>query len=100
MPTPRKNQGQIAWSSPEDVDYGESARRALKSIVSTRNVTYAQLAERLADIGVLETETSIAQKIRRGTFQLAFFFQCLRALGIDQVTLTVPSTEPSRNAHA
>ncbi|MDR6477412.1 hypothetical protein J2778_004917 [Paraburkholderia graminis] len=100
MPTPRKNQGQVAHLGAKDVDYGESARRALKTIITTRSFTYADLVERLAAIGVIETETSIAQKIRRGSFQMAFFFQCLRAMDIEQVTLTIPSAEPSRDAHA
>lgn len=100
MPARRKHQGKMATFAAIDVDYGESARRALRSIINTRSVTYAQLVDKLAEIGVVETESSIAQKIRRGTFQMAFFFQCLRALGVDQVTLTIPSAEHSRNAHA
>lgn len=72
-------------------DDTETAKQALKTILMHRNITYAQLATLMAAHGVQETETSIAQKIRRGTFQLAFMYQCMRAIGVSEVTLTVPT---------
>lgn len=72
-------------------DDSETAKQALKTILMHRKITYAQLAKLLAAQGVQETETSIAQKIRRGTFQLAFMYQCMRAIGVSEVTLTVPT---------
>jgi hypothetical protein len=100
MPTPRENQGHATAVLPEDVDYAESARRALKTILSVRGITYAQLAEKLSALGYAETEASIAQKVRRGSFQLAFFLQCMRAIGVSQVTLTVPTSQTPDAAHA
>ncbi|MHB9835089.1 DUF6471 domain-containing protein [Paraburkholderia terrae] len=90
MRAPRKNQGPPESSHLEDADFSEAARRALKTIIGVRDITYAQLAARLTALGVPETESSIAQKVRRGTFQLAFFLQCMRAIEVSEVTLTVP----------
>ena len=72
-------------------DDTETARQAIKTILMRRNITYAQLASLMTAQGVEETETSIAQKVRRGTFQLAFMYQCMRAIGVSEVTLTVPT---------
>ena len=47
-------------------------------------------------MGLEETSRSIANKMSRGTFSFAFFLQCMRALGADAVTLTVPDVKPLR----
>lgn len=100
MRAPRKNQGPSESPPLDDADYPEAARRALKTIIGVRNITYAQLAARLTALGVPETEASIAQKVRRGTFQLAFFLQCMRAIEVSEVTLTVPTAGAADIARA
>jgi hypothetical protein len=82
--------GSIPPPGPVPFDDAETARTALKTILVTRNITYAQLAALMAAQGVQETETSIAQKVRRGTFQLSFMYQCMRAIGESELVLTVP----------
>jgi hypothetical protein len=42
-----------------------------------RGVTYAQLVERLAEIGVDEKEVNIRNKLARGKFSAVFLIQCL-----------------------
>jgi hypothetical protein len=37
---------------------------------------------------VEETERSIASKISRGAFSFAFFIQCMRAIGVEQVDVS------------
>jgi hypothetical protein len=44
-------------------------------------VSYQQLAERLAGIGVHDTPANIANKISRGGFTAVFMVQCLEAIG-------------------
>ncbi len=53
----------------------------LKGELKRRGVTYSQLAERLREIGVRETEPNIRNKIARGRFTAVFFVQCLVAIG-------------------
>jgi len=48
-------------------------------------LTNGQLAKRLVRLGVDETEASVKNKVYRGAFSLAFFMQCLQAMGVDQV---------------
>ncbi|MGR3461498.1 MAG: DUF6471 domain-containing protein [Roseovarius sp.] len=43
-------------------------------------MTYAQLVERLADIGISEKEVNVANKLSRGKFSAAFLLQCLSVL--------------------
>ena len=50
-----------------------------------------ELAAKLAQLEVFESPKSLAVKISRGKFQLAFFLQCMSALGAATVTISVPS---------
>jgi hypothetical protein len=52
-----------------------------------KGVTYAQLVEKLAAIGISEKEANVANKLSRGKFTAAFLFQCLIAIGADHMRL-------------
>jgi hypothetical protein len=52
-----------------------------------RGLTYAQLVEKLAAIGVNETERNLTNKISRGGFTAAFLVQCLEAIGCQSLRL-------------
>jgi hypothetical protein len=55
---------------------------------SKRNgVTYAQLVERLAEIGVNEKEVNVRNKLSRGEFTAAYLLQCLNAIEADVLRL-------------
>lgn len=60
----------------------------LKAELKRRGVTYAQLVEKLAAIGVDETEPNIRNKLARGKFTAVFMLQCLDAVGCQTVRLT------------
>ena len=47
-----------------------------------RNFTYAALAEKLAGIGVRDSEANLRNKISRGGFTGASLIQCLIAMGV------------------
>ncbi len=68
-------------TNPLTAEYEEKAKNLLKGELKRRGVTYAQLVEQLAGIGVAETERNLANKISRGGFTAAFFLQCLTAAG-------------------
>ncbi len=59
----------------------------LKAELKRKNVTYAQLVDKLAAIGVKETEPNIRNKLARGKFTAVFFIQCLKAIGCNTITL-------------
>ena len=60
----------------------------LKGELARRGITYAQLAGKLADIGVSEAEPNIRNKIYRGKFTAAFLIQCLEAIGASSLRLS------------
>ena len=66
---------------PAEDPWAAKARGLLKAELKRREVSYVQLAERLAAIGVRETQASIANKISRGAFTAAFLLQCMEAIG-------------------
>jgi hypothetical protein len=61
--------------------------RLLKAELKRAEVSYAELAERLKEHGLEETEASIANKLSRGTFAATFFLASLMAVGVEAVRL-------------
>jgi len=72
---------------PAQTAWEAKASNILKAELKRKGVTYAQLVERLADIGITEKEINVANKLSRGKFSAAFFLQCLHAIGSSQVHL-------------
>jgi hypothetical protein len=70
-----------------EIDWAERAKGLLKAELKRRNVGYRELAEKLTAIGIPETERNIANKISRGGFTVAFFIQCLSAVGCTSLRL-------------
>ncbi len=71
----------------EKTDYEALAANLLKAELKRKGVTYAQLVEKLAEIGVDEKEVNIRNKLSRGKFTAAFLFQCLAAIGTRSIQL-------------
>lgn len=61
--------------------------RFLKAEMKRAGVTYAELAKRLKDHGLEETEASITSKLARGTFAATFLIATVAALEMDGVRL-------------
>lgn len=59
----------------------------LKAELKRKGVTYAQLVDKLASIGVQETEPNIRNKLARGKFTAVFFIQCLAAIDTKEVKI-------------
>jgi len=72
---------------PERTDWEAKAANLLKAELKRKGVTYAQLVEKLAEIGVDEKEANVKNKLSRGKFTAAFFLQCLEAIGSQQLRL-------------
>ena len=71
----------------EKTDWESKAANILKAELKRRGVTYAQLIEKLAEIGIEEKEANLKNKLSRGTFTAAYFLQCLTAVGVANVRL-------------
>ena len=59
----------------------------LRAEMTRRGISYEQLAERLAEIGVKDSAVNIRNKVARGGFSAVFFVQCLRAVGATTLRL-------------
>lgn len=70
-----------------DTEWEAKVKGLLKAELKRRNVSYGQLVERLAAIGVSETEPNIRNKISRGKFTAVFLIQCLAAVGCQSLNL-------------
>jgi hypothetical protein len=68
-------------------DWQIHVKGILKAELKRRNVSYADLAEKLRAIGIKENDRNIANKIARGSFTAVFFIQCLEAIGCTTVHL-------------
>ena len=68
-------------------DWPEEAKALLKAELKRRNVSYKDLVEKLATLGIRETEQNIRTKISRGGFTAVFFVQCLVAIGCHTLRL-------------
>lgn len=69
------------------VDWTEKVKGLLKSELKRRNVTYAELVEKLGKIGVEDNEVNLRNKISRGGFTAVFLVQCLIAIGCQSLRL-------------
>lgn len=71
----------------EKTDWEALAANLLKAELKRKGVTYAQLVEKLAEIGVDEKEVNVRNKLSRGKFTAAFLIQCLSAIGCSSLRL-------------
>ena len=78
----------IGWYGSENSGIWQAqVKGILKAELERRNLSYADLAEKLADVGIKDNERNIANKIARGSFTAVFFVQCLEAIGCHTVHL-------------
>jgi hypothetical protein len=70
-----------------DTEWEAKVKGLLKSELKRRNVSYGQLVEKLAAIGVVDSEPNIRNKLSRGKFTAVFLIQCLEAIGASSVRL-------------
>jgi Domain of unknown function (DUF6471) len=77
----------IGADMPERTDWEAKARGIIRAEMARQQVTYANLSERLAHIGIDEDERNLRNKVSRGKFTAAFLLQCLAAIGTREVTI-------------
>jgi len=68
-------------------EWGQKASRFIKAELKRSGVGYKELAKRLNEHGLQETETSITGKLARGTFAASFFLSVLTVLELEGLQL-------------
>jgi hypothetical protein len=68
-------------------EWEELAARLLKVEMARAKVKPGALAQRLAEMGLPESEPSVEAQIRTGSFPAWFFLASLRAIGIATLRL-------------
>lgn len=71
----------------EDRDWVAYTKGLLRAEMVKRAISYAGLVERLAAIGVKDSEANLRNKISRGGFTGSFLVQCLVAMGVQSLRL-------------
>jgi hypothetical protein len=71
---------------PEHTDWELMAASTLKAELKRKNVTYGRLADLIGD-----KEVNIRNKLSRGKFTAAFLFQCLCAIKVTRLEISVES---------
>ena len=70
-----------------DTEWQARVKGILKGELKRRNIGYKELATRLEELGIHESERNINNKISRGGFTAVFFLQCLEAIGCQSIRL-------------
>jgi hypothetical protein len=70
-----------------DTIWEAKVKGLLKGELKRRNVSYGQLAEKLKEVGVVDSEANIRNKLSRGKFTAVFMLQCLEAIGATTLRL-------------
>lgn len=66
----------------------DQAKRIIRAEMVRRDVSYADLSGRLAELGIELSEAALRNKVSRGGFSADFFLQALRAIGVETLRLT------------
>lgn len=65
------------------------ATGVIRAAMVKRGISYADLAERLALMGIEENERNLRNKVARGTFSAAFLVECLAAIGVRHLEIDI-----------
>jgi hypothetical protein len=68
------------------IENGE-AKRILRAEMVRRGVSYDDLAKKLGEAGVEETNKSLRSKLSRGSFTADFFLQAMSAMGVSTLRI-------------
>ena len=70
-----------------DTVWEAKVKGLLKGELKRCNVSYRQLVAKLAEIGVVDSEPNIRNKLSRGKFTVVFLIQCMEAIGVKTLRL-------------
>jgi Domain of unknown function (DUF6471) len=84
----------------DDKAWEELVKNMLRAEMMRRGVSYTTLVERLAQIGIVDNELNLRNKVSRGRFTAVFFMQCMKALGADWINVPASVEEAGRKGGA
>ncbi len=61
-------------------DWEDQVKGLLKAELKRCNISYAELCGKQDDIGVMDSEPNVSNKLSRGKFTAVFLVQCLTAI--------------------
>ena len=70
-----------------EAEWEARASTFLKAKLKECGVTYTDLVGRMKKHGFKETEASVTNKLKRGTFNATWFLAALAAIGVEAVNL-------------
>lgn len=73
-------------AQPYDV-WEKVAKELIEDEMELRGIHYKQLARLLEDQGIEESPGQINRKVNRKRFSAAFLLACLRAMGVETISL-------------
>lgn len=65
----------------------ERATMLIRYMMLTKGVSYIELSEKLAEIGVEDSPRNLSNKVRRGNFGVVTLLQIMEVLEIDEINL-------------
>lgn len=68
-----------------DTEWEARVKGLLKAELKRKGVSYGELVDKLAEIGVTESEPNVRNKLSRGKFTAVFLLQCLVAIGTTDI---------------
>ena len=68
-------------------EWADRAKRYLRGEMARAGVRNAELAKRLTDMGLPESEASVQVKINRGAFPAWFMLAAMKAIGASAIRL-------------
>jgi hypothetical protein len=71
-------------------EWASHVKRHMKAEIKRAGLGYAEIARRLTEMGLPETEGSVTVKINRGAFPAWFLFAVMKAIGINTLRLHEP----------
>jgi hypothetical protein len=69
------------------IDWKNRAKTLIKSEIAKQDIDYIELAKKLNEIGVKDSQINLANKINRGAFSFLFALQVFEVLGIKNLRL-------------
>ncbi|KQN33632.1 DUF6471 domain-containing protein [Sphingomonas sp. Leaf38] len=71
----------------EAKEWEDRVKAMLEAELKRKGFTYARLVGKLADIGVMDSEPNIRNKLARDKFTPVFLIQCLEAIETKELRL-------------
>ena len=71
-------------------DWVADTKGLLRAEMARKHLSYRDLVDKLAAIGITETEANLRNKISRGGFTAVFLVQCLTAMRVHSLRLHDP----------